>query len=164
MREGSQGDCQRPSSAAAAGAAPDTEQPDGLADAHRVAAETYRAALAALNNRPAPRDVPPPQAPPVLKSKQWAPAAGGHIDQQPLSRQQHPQRLRQARQHSSADGSAGGQRQRAALGGDTDAGLAPACNASHTAALQEYKDALRLAAGLPPALPGPSESVLPHTS
>ncbi|CAL8469241.1 g8782 [Coccomyxa elongata] len=156
VREGSQGKCQRPSSAAAAAAARDTEQPDGLADAYQVAAETYRAALAALNNRPVPRDVPPPQAPPMLRSKQCAPAAGGHSDQQPSSRQQHPQRLRPARQHSSADRSAGGQRQRAALGGDTDANLAPACNASHAAALQEYRDALRLAAGLPPAVPGPS--------
>ncbi|BDA45013.1 probable DNA-directed primase/polymerase protein at C-terminar half [Coccomyxa sp. Obi] len=155
MREGSQGECQRPSSAAAA-AAPATEQPDGLADAHRVAAETYRAALAALNDRPAAQNAAPPQAPPILSSKQWAPAAGGLTDRQPFSRQPPPQQLRPARQHSSADGSAVGHRQTTALGGGADAGLAAAGSASHAAALQEYKDALRLVAGLPPEVPAPS--------
>lgn len=159
MREGSRGESQRPSSgAAAAGAAPDTRQPDGLADAHRAAAETYRAALAALNTCPAAQDAPPPQAAPILGSEHCSPAVGGSMHGQPLNRQ----RLVSARHQSGVDSSAGGQGHRAAVGRNADAGLAARCKASHSAALQAYKDALRLAAGLPPETAAPSESKLPH--
>ncbi|EIE21146.1 hypothetical protein COCSUDRAFT_43486 [Coccomyxa subellipsoidea C-169] len=134
---------------AAVGAA-DSEQP-GPTEEHKAAAESYRAALAALNERTAPQEAPAPQAAPLLSSRGHAPA--GLVEAQPVGR--HPcERGGPARQPNDA-GSFAWQRPRQAPARDA----APAAvteSASRAAALQEYKDALRVASGLPPEAPSTS--------
>ncbi len=135
---------------AAVGAA-DSEQP-GPTEEHKAAAESYRAALAALNERTAPQEAPAPQAAPLLSSRGHAPA--GLVEAQPVGR--HPcERGGKARQPNDA-GSFAWQRPRQAPARDA----APAAvteSASRAAALQEYKDALRVASGLPPEAPSTSK-------
>ena len=149
----------------ATGTAPKTAGSElrGPTQAHRAAAETYRAALAALNQRGLPQELPPPPAAPCqqlqpLERRQRA--AAGPMDARPVC-QQLPERLGSARQPSISSRLAWPQ-PRQALASNATTAVAVTLSISQAAALQEYKDALRVASGLPPELPSPSEPLLPH--